>query len=281
MNPPLHPLLLCPLLAVLPVDAAEPAPRPNILIILADDLGYSDLGCYGGEIRTPALDALAADGLRFTRCYNSSRCCPSRASLLTGLFPHQAGIGRFVGRGKVPGYLGRLNEECVTLAEVLDPAGYAAYACGKWHVNDPVPTERGFREFYGFVHGYGIDSWDPDMMIRLPDRGKARRYPPGGFFATEAITDHALDFLDAARETDRPWLLYTAYQVAHFPVQAPVEFSATYDEIYEKGWDVLREERLARMKKLGLIDEEIALPPRERIDNLAVAERLGSLTEDK
>ena len=251
---------------------------PNILIILADDLGYSDLGCYGGEIRTPVLDALAADGLRFTRCYNSSRCCPSRASLLTGLYPHQAGIGRFVGNGKLPGYRGRLTENCVTIAEALKPIGYVSYASGKWHVNDPGPIARGFDGFYGFVHGYAVDSWDPKMMIRLPEDRKARSYPPGKFFATDAITDHALDFLTEARKAGKPWLLYTAYQAPHFPVQAPPELSATYDEIYAQGWDVLRAKRLERMKKLGLVDSKLSLPPLSPIDNLKVAERLGSLT---
>lgn len=254
--------------------------RSNILIILADDLGYSDLGCYGGEIRTPVLNSLAADGLRFTRCYNSSRCCPSRASLLTGLYPHQAGIGRFVGGGKLPGYLGRLSDRCVTLAEVLEPAGYATYACGKWHVNEPPPTQRGFREFYGFVQGYAVDSWEPGMMIRLPEGREARKYPEGEFFATDAITDHALDFMEKGRESQKPWLLYVAYQAAHFPVQAPPELSASYDEIYRQGWDVLRARRLERMKKLGLVEPGLALPPRSPIDNLGVAKRHGSLTED-
>lgn len=272
-------ILLLGLLLLSP-PAARAGERPNILLILADDLGWSDLGCYGGEIRTPVLDSLAEHGLRFTRCYNSSRCCPSRASLLTGLYPHQAGIGRFVGGGRLPGYQGRLADRCVTLAEVLAPAGYATYACGKWHVNDPPPTDRGFREFYGFVHGYAVDSWNPGMMIRLPEGRKAREYPDGGYFATDAITDHALDFLDLARADRKPWFLYVAYQAAHFPVQAPAELSATYDAIYQKGWDVLREQRLERMKKLGLVDPALTLPPRSPIDNAKVAKRLGSMTPD-
>ncbi|NBY00625.1 MAG: arylsulfatase, partial [Planctomycetes bacterium] len=157
------------LLQVGQLNAAETVTKkPNIVVILADDLGFSDLGCYGGEIRTPNLDALAKQGVRFTQTYNSSRCCPSRASLLTGLYPHQAGIGRFVGNPKAapPGYQGRLANRCVTLAEVLKPAGYGSYACGKWHVNDPGPIARGFDEFYGFNHGYAVDSWEPAMMIR-------------------------------------------------------------------------------------------------------------------
>ena len=271
-------LLLVPMLACTARPTAHD--RPNILLILADDLGYSDLGCYGGEIRTPNLDALAGDGLRYTQFYNSSRCCPSRASLLTGLYPHQAGIGRFVGNGKLPGYLGHLSDQCVTLAEVLRPAGYSTYAVGKWHVNEPGPTRRGFDGFYGFVHGYAVDSWNPRMMIRLPDDQPARTYAPGEFYATDAITDHALDFLGEAREKDRPWFVYVAYQAAHFPVQAPPELTATYVETYRRGWDAIREDRLAKMKRLGLMPSDLTLPPRSPIDRPDIARRLGSMTQD-
>ncbi|HSU68864.1 MAG TPA: sulfatase-like hydrolase/transferase, partial [Tepidisphaeraceae bacterium] len=179
-----HPIFLV-LLTVLPslclaADAARPA-RPNILIILADDVGFADLGCYGGEIRTPTLDTLAGNGLQFTQFYTCARCCPSRASLLTGLYPHQAGVGlmasdreaAFPGAGdqgeRFPGYRGALNEHCVTIAQVLKSAGYGTAAVGKWHVGDRVlPTMRGFDDFYGFVSGYAVDSWEPRMMIRLP-----------------------------------------------------------------------------------------------------------------
>jgi len=254
--------------------------RPNLIVILADDMGYSDLGCYGGEIETPNLDSLAAKGLRFTQAYNSSRCCPTRASLLTGLYPHQAGIGRFVGGGRLPGYRGRLTNRCVTLAEVLGSAGYSTYACGKWHVNEPGPIEHGFDEFYGFVHGYAVDSWDETMMIRLPSDRPQIKYGKGKYFATNAITDHALEFLSLARKKDQPWFTYVAYQAAHFPVQAPPELTAKYVDTYAKGWDVIRQERLQRMKKLGLIDKDMKLPPRGAIDNINVAKRHGSLTED-
>ena len=194
-------------------------PRPNILIILADDLGFSDPGCYGGEIRTPNLDALAAGGLRFVQAYNSSRCCPSRASLLTGLYPHQAGIGRFVGNGQLPGYRGRLTERCVTLAEALGRAGYGTYACGKWHVNEPGPVARGFGEFYGFVHGYAVDSWEPGMMVRLPEGRPQRRHAKGEYYATDAITDHALDFLELARGTKRPGAVWELYDLRRDPAE--------------------------------------------------------------
>ena len=256
--------------------------KPNIVVILADDLGFSDLGCYGGEIRTPNLDALAKQGVRFTQTYNSSRCCPSRASLLTGLYPHQAGIGRFVGNPKAapPGYQGRLADRCVTLAEVLKPAGYGSYACGKWHVNDPGPIARGFDEFYGFNHGYAVDSWEPAMMIRLPEDRPKRTYAPGEYFATNAITDHALDFLDIARKRKQPYLLYVGYQAAHFPVQAPIKLTESYVATYERGWDVLRAERLQRMKQLGLVDEKLTLPDRSPIDRPDIAKRIGSMTKD-
>lgn len=274
-------VFFCTALACSAADAG-PTNMPNILIILADDLGYSDIGCYGGEIKTPNLDALAANGIRFSQSYNSSRCCPTRASLLTGLYPHQAGIGAMTGGtpSGPEGYIGRLHPQAVTLAEVLAPAGYARYACGKWHVNEPGPVQRGFEEFYGFTQGYGVDSWNPNMMIRLPSDRKPRTYPQGTFYATTALTDHALDFIEIARNTKSPFLLYLAYQVAHFPVQAPQEIVEKYVPTYEKGWDLLRTERFERIKKLGLVPAHAALPPRSPIDNSAVAKRLGSMTPD-
>jgi len=265
--------------AVAPVPAAEP-PRPNILVILADDLGFSDLGCYGGEIPTPRLDALAAGGLRFRQCYNSSRCCPSRASLLTGLTPHQAGIGRFVGQGSLPGYLGTLAARAVTLAEVLRPAGYATFAVGKWHVNEPGPIARGFDEFYGFVHGYAVDAFDPRMMRRLPAGRPEKAYAAGEFYATHAITDHALGFLELARAARKPWLLSIGYPCPHFPVQAPPAETARHVERYARGWDTLRAERLARMQRLGIVPADLPLPPRAPIDSPDAARRIGSLTAD-
>ena len=261
--------------------AADTASKPNILLILADDLGWSDMGCYGGEIKTPNLDALARDGVRFSQAYNSSRCCPSRASLLTGLYPHQAGIGRFVGRGNdMPGYRGRLNENTVTLAEALKKAGYGTYMVGKWHVNEPGPTKRGFDEFYGFVHGHGLDSWEPRMMIRLPEGRPERAYGAGEYFATDAMTDYALDFLNTARAEKVPWFLYVAYQAPHFPIQAPPELTKSYVSTYEKGWDVLRAERIERLKALGLVTASIEDPGRSPIENIMLARKAGSVTPD-
>ena len=269
------------------------ADKPNILIILADDLGWSDLGCYGGEIRTPNLDSLAAGGLRFTQFYNCTRCCPSRASLLTGLYPHQAGIGlmtsdqaaKYPGAGDkgeaFPGYRGALNANCVTVAQVLKPAGYRTAAVGKWHVGDSEPpTKRGFDDFYGFVSGYAVDSWEPRMMTRLPEGKPQRSYKPGEFFATDAITDHALDFLGEMKKTGAPWLLYVAYQAAHFPVQSRREDMTGYPEIYAQGWDKIREQRLARQKKIGLLPESTTLTPRSKIPHTVASTREGSMTAD-
>src|SRR3982750_173246 len=163
-------------LALLATPAAA-ADKPNVLIILSDDMGFSDLGCYGGEIRTPNLDALAAGGLRYTQFYNCTRCCPSRACLLTGLYPHQAGVGDMTGDQNQPGYRGSLQPNCVTFAQVLKTAGYRTAMAGKWHVGDNVsPIDRGFDNFYGFTRGYAVDSWEPRMMLRLPAGGKQRMY---------------------------------------------------------------------------------------------------------
>ena len=287
-------VLFFPLKFAVAADVSTGAAKPNILIILADDVGFSDIGCYGGEIRTPNIDALAAGGLRFTQFYNCARCCPSRACLLTGLYPHQTGVGlmtadqgaKFPGAGdqgeKFPGYRGALNESCVTIAQVLKTAGYRTAAAGKWHVGDRVlPTSRGFDDFYGFVSGYAVDSWEPRMMVRLPEGKSQRTYAPGEFFATDAITDHAIDFLADMHKSGSPWMLYVAYQAAHFPVQSRREDMAGYAEVYAQGWDKIRERRLARQKKIGLLPDNTVLTPRSMIPHIDAATRIGSITPDR
>ncbi len=240
-------------------DAAPPA-KPNILVILADDLGYSDLGCYGGEIDTPHIDALAAGGVRFTQMYTSARCCPTRASLMTGLYPSQAGIGDFTTANpsptRGPGYLGRLNDRCVTLAEALKPAGYGCYYVGKWHMHpDTGPIRRGFDEFYGYTRGHSHDQYDADYYIRLPqDRRAEIDVPRDEFYATDVFNDYALEFIRQGQKSDKPWFLFLGHSSPHFPVQAPAERADKYDTIYRRGWDALREERFARMRELGLLD---------------------------
>lgn len=234
--------------------------RPNLIVVLADDLGYSDLGCYGGEIPTPHIDGLAAGGVRFTQMYNSARCCPSRASLMTGLYPSQAGIGDFTtgqpDRTRGPGYLGRLNEQCVTLAEALKPSGYQCYYVGKWHLHEATgPIRRGFDEFYGYTRGHSHDQYDKDFYIRLPN-GRAKEIDPPSdeYYATDVFNDYAMEFIRQGQESGKPWFLFLGHSSPHFPVQAPANRVDRFEGIYRRGWDVLREERFSRQKDLGLVD---------------------------
>jgi arylsulfatase len=244
-----------------PSVCAAGSPRPNILLILADDLGYSDIGCFGSEIRTPNLDKLAADGLRFTQFYNCARCCPSRACLMTGLYPHQAGVGHMTEDRGQPGYRGHLTDRCVTIPEVLKPAGYRTYICGKWHVGRPGPIQRGFNE--GFVMDGGMQSfWNSAGFRRAPANRPTRDYLPGKFYSTDAITDYALDFMADARQQGTPFFLYLAYNAPHFPLHAPKEEIAKYADVYTKGWDRIREERLQRQQALGLPNGRWQLTPR-------------------
>jgi arylsulfatase A-like enzyme len=251
------------------IHAAE---KPNIILILADDLGYSDLGCYGGEIQTPHIDALATGGVKFTQLYNSARCCPSRASLMTGLYPSQAGIGDFTTNrpspNRGPGYLGRLNDQCVTLAEVLKPAGYGCYYVGKWHMHPETgPIRRGFDEFYGYTKDHSHDQYDADYYIRLPE-GRQKEIDPADdeFYATDVFNDYAIEFIEQGQQSEKPWLLFLGHSSPHFPVQAPAERADKYMETYMRGWDVLREERYARMQSLGLVDgSHWKLPPRSLV----------------
>lgn len=258
-----------PRLALALISAvATGAEKPNVLLILADDMGWSDAGCYGSEIETPNLDRLAAGGLRFTRFYNAARCCPSRASLLTGLYPHEAGIGAMVvnapGEEKGP-YQGYLNDRCTTLAEALEPAGYRSYLSGKWHVGEfrPVwPVDRGFARSYGLISGamnyYDIRKAKSPGLRRVFARDGDRIEPPGeGFYATHAFTDAALRFLKEHREAHagRPWLLYLAYTAPHWPLHAPEEVVRKYLDRYRGGWEPVREARHRRQVGLGLAAE--------------------------
>ncbi len=259
------------LLAVMLAPAASAQTRPNILLILVDDLGYSDASFMGGEVPTPNLDGLAGNGLRFTQVYNSARCCPSRAALMTGLYPHQAGIGSFATdrpSSKGPAYLGHLNDTCVTLAEALGDAGYQRYMVGKWHMGVPGPIERGFEEFYGYIRNHSEDQWDPSRYERLPaGRTPELSYKEGTFYATDVFTDYALEFLEQARQRNKggeqkPWLVYLAHSSPHFPIQAPEESIDRHMETYRAGWDRLREQRFARMKEMGLAQASWVLTDR-------------------
>lgn len=248
------------------LSLAQPAgKRPNVLLILADDLGYSDLGCFGGEIETPNLNRLANGGVRFTQLYNNARCCPSRAAIMTGQHPHKVGMGNMVGgqaRAEFPGFTGRVSESAKFLPAVMREAGYTSLMAGKWHLGQPGPVQRGFEEFYGMVHGF--DSfWDASKYSRLPQGRPLAKPSKATFHATDAITDHALDFLNAARQqAGKPWFLYLAYNAPHFPLHAPQGLIDKYQKVYEQGWDAIRDKRWERMKQLGLVDPRWKMSPR-------------------
>jgi arylsulfatase A-like enzyme len=258
----------CVLLATSAVGAASE--KPNIVIIMADDMGFSDIGCYGGEIRTPHLDRLAAGGLRYTHFYNTGRCCPTRASLLTGLYPHQAGVGNMIRDQNLLGYRGQLNRDCVTMAEVLKSEGYWTAAIGKWHLtrydnpNDKAadrsswPLQRGFDSFFGTLPGGG-SYFDPKGLTRDNDPTVAE----DGFYYTDAISHEAAEVVRRANQMHKPLFLYVSYTAPHWPLHALEEDVARYREIYAKGWDKLRTERYQRMVELGLIEKQWKLSPRD------------------
>jgi arylsulfatase A-like enzyme len=236
---------------------SQASAKPNILLILADDLGWSDVGCYGSEIKTPNIDALAKDGLRFTQFYNSARCCPSRASLLTGLHPHQAGV---------PDMNGPLNKQCVTIPEVLKPVDYNSYMVGKWHLGRVVnPVVRGFDEFYGMLGGFNSCWQENPYYTRLPQGREKRSYATNAFYSTDVFADYSIDFIDEGKAVKKPWFLYLAFNAAHFPLHAYEEDIAKYEPIYQQGWDKIREQRLARQKELGIVPKNLSLTPRSNI----------------
>lgn len=265
-------IVLLFMITVEQAPAAEKQSPPNIVLIVADDLGYSDLGCYGGEIETPNLNSLAMNGLRLTRFYNTGRCCPSRASLLTGQYPHRVGIGHKVADLGRPGYRGFISKDSLTIAQVLKDQNYRSFISGKWHLGTPDPTTHGFEEFFGTLVS-AQTFWDPNHYLRTPAGREARSYESTQFYGTDAVTDHALDFLTLARETpEKPWFLYVAYHAPHFPLHARQQDIAKYAGKYSVGWDVIREQRLLKMKKSGIVSSETKLTPRSRYWNYGETE---------
>lgn len=252
-------------------DSNSEPTQPNIILIMGDDMGYSDLGCYGGEINTPNLDALAANGLRFTQFYNGARCCPTRASLLTGLYAHQAGIGHMMGDKGTPAFRGDLSHNAVTIAEALKGAGYSTYMSGKWHVTpykpelgddvskDNWPRQRGFDRFFGMITGAG-SLYDPRGLALDNDYIAPRE----GFYFTTDITNYAVERIEQ-HDTDNPFFMYVSYTAAHWPMHAPPEDIAKYKGKYDEGWDMMRERRLARMQEMGLIDPAWAMTARDSV----------------
>jgi len=251
--------------------------RPNILIIMSDDMGFSDIGCYGGEIDTPNLDSLAAKGLRFTQFYNTARCCPTRASLLTGLYPHQAGVGHMMADRGHDGYRGDLNENCVTIAETLRPAGYATYAVGKWHVTKKAspqseadkhnwPLQRGFDRYYGTLTGSG-SFYDPSTLVRNNTMITAfsdPEYRPEQYYYTDAISDNAARFIaeHKRRSRDKPFFMYVSYTAAHWPMHALDKDIAKYRGKYDQGYEPIRRARREKAAGLGLVSPKWRISPR-------------------
>ncbi len=246
--------------------------RPNILVIMADDLGYSDLGCYGGEIRTPNLDALASQGVRFTQFYNAARCCPSRASLLTGKYPHRVGLDL---NGK------NLSADSPTLAEILKANGYRTGMSGKWHLSETLqlpdhqeqmkwlghqsdsavfaplatyPSNRGFDEHWGVIWGV-VDYFDPFSLVHNEE---AIKEVPDDFYMTDFVTDKSVEMIGQYGEGDDPFFLYVAYTAPHWPLHALPEDIARYEGMYDDGWDALRQSRYKRMVEMGLFNPETA-----------------------
>ncbi|TXK49357.1 arylsulfatase [Pontibacter qinzhouensis] len=239
--------------------------KPNIVLIMVDDMGYSDLGSYGSEISTPNLDKLASEGTRFREFYNNSICAPTRASLLTGQYQHKAGVGYFDVNLGLPAYQGYLNRESLTLAEVLQANGYSTLMAGKWHVGKDSlawPNQRGFEQFYGFIPGasnyFDIGEYGTAPPVVLVKNNQKEHLKPGEYL-TNTITDNALAFLEQQNKHKKPFFLYLAYNAPHWPLQALPEDIAKYKGRYNIGWDSLREERLSRQAALGL------LPPNQTI----------------
>ena len=250
---------------------ARAARRPNILVILADDMGFSDVGCYGSEIQTPNIDRLAGEGIRFTQAYNAARCCPSRAALLTGLYPHQAGMGAMVSTAEKPAepgaYQGYLNGDCVTIAEALKPAGYRTYMSGKWHVGEAPehwPCRRGFDRYFGLISGassyFELLEEDANRQMALDSE---RYFPPAeGFYMTDAFADHAVKCLEE-HDASQPFFHYLAFTAPHWPLHALPQDIAKYRGKYRIGWDELRKRRYRKQLELGIIDPKWALSPRD------------------
>jgi arylsulfatase A-like enzyme len=244
--------------------------RPDIVLVLADDMGFSDIGCFGGEIETPHIDRLAREGVRLTQFYNTARCSPSRASLMTGLHPHQVGVGILNFDDTPDGYPGDLSEASVTVPEALGAAGYATYLSGKWHLSSDMetpngswPTRRGFDRFFGTLEGAG-SFYRPRTLMRDETNVEHEAEEPGWFY-TDAISDNAVSFVEEhdAQRPDDPFFLYLAYTAPHWPLHAHESDVARYAGRFDAGWDRLREQRLSRLVDEGVLEPDSELAARD------------------
>ena len=264
---------LVPLVFLFPskVLAEDEEQRPNIVLIMMDDMGFSDIGCFGGEIQTPHVDALAKNGLCFSQFYNAARCTPTRASLLTGLYAHQTGMGHMTWKNhKLPGYTGSINQSCVTLAEVLGTAGYRNYMAGKWHLvlyeslkktTRNWPLQRGFDQFFGTLRGSG--SFFTPKSLR---KGNEVAEIPADFYYTDAIADTTTSYIDQhfGNYPDQPFFCYVAFTAPHWPLHAKKADIARYVGKYRSGWDEIRKQRYKKLIGTGLINSGCKLTPRDK-----------------
>ncbi len=242
--------------------------KPNIIVILADDLGFSDLGCYGSEISTPYLDSLASAGILFTNFYNTSKCSPSRAALLTGMYTHKAGLGGNVSHLDKPlshgPYQGYLSDSVMTIAEWLKGAGYHTGMSGKWHVGERPqhwPQKRGFDEYFGLISGASsyYEIIEGQKRKRQIVKDDTIWQPKDGFYMTDAITEYAIEFIKEYNE--QPYFLYVAYTAPHWPLHATEEVNNRYKGKYDKEWDEIRERRIATQNILNLLPKGTILSP--------------------
>lgn len=259
-------LLFCYFQAANAQNAKKGQERPNIIVILADDMGFSDIGSFGGEIPTPNLDKLAKNGIRLNNFYNTGRCCPSRAALLTGVYPQEAGVGYMVEPVENnPAYQGYLNKETVTFAEAMQDAGYFTAIAGKWHVGHKEgqgPHQRGFMRSLAAPVGGFMYTGQPRAQIFLNGKEtKAGVDIPNQYYVTDLWTDFGLKFIDEAESNQKPFLLYLAHNAPHFPLQAPAEDIAKFKGKYLAGWEKLRRERYERQIAMNLLGKQYELPP--------------------
>lgn len=252
--------------------------RPNILLILADDMGYSDLGCYGSEIKTPTLDKLAEEGVRFSQFYNSARCCPSRAALLTGLYPHQAGIGGMTDTDvPIPEYQGYYKDNVITIADLLRSAGYKTYMSGKWHQGEEPehrPVHHGFDRSFASIDGAGSyfdfkpyrnKKWPYGTELTVVEDDQSLDLNDQEFYATHLYTNYAIQYLNDHNDS-QPFFMYLSYTAPHWPMHALPEDIAKYKGYYDEGWESIRESRFRRMKALGIISENTQLSQKDKAD---------------
>ena len=267
-------VILCMILVgISAVSPAKEQIRPNILLIVVDDMGYSDIGPFGGEVRTPTLDALATSGMRFTDFHTAVSCSPTRSMLLSGTDHHLAGLGNmaealYPNQIGEPGYEGHLNDRVVSVATLLRDAGYSTFMSGKWHLGEEPeydPFHLGFQQAYTMLQG-GASHFDTEWMMYanytpIYRENGVRVHVPNGFYSTEFYTDKIMEYIDK-RDKEKPFFAYLSYTAVHDPLQVPDEWLDTYTGRYDEGYEALRQERLSSLKTLGFIPEDTVPFPR-------------------